>query len=953
MEITAAEMQKIIYDPNLIQKKILDSIEYATNGELVISDPTNPFVMLLEATAVTSANACIEARSVIRKKYPNLAITPEELYHHVTDDELANMFAIPAEATLAIFISYIDLRANGYRPAGASYVETIIPIGTEIKILDVPLTILNDILVRLYDNNSVFVEQQANNLDISINNIGILSNTVTTDNEQTPWITFIIKAKQLRRIVKNSTVSASEGFNEIITMTDSYSYANVSYKNNYTNNQYYNITKAHNDEYIDSNTPTTYISIAGQEVSFKIPDMYLVDGNISGNVKIELYETKGKIYLPINKYSFADFSVTLGETSNSPAASTSTNIAMLVSGYGILEGGSDSMTLEELRKSIIFNTMGDIDLPITSYQLSRTGNMMGYSVYKALDVITERLYVATKSLPKVTSNLIMAKQDVFFNTTKVILEELTNHYNVIINDTNFVIRSNTVFKEVNGIVSIVSKYELDNIASMDNIAKIEYLKTNKYFFTPYYYIMKLEDGYSTSKIYDLDTPTIDNLKIIGKNNNIIQRVNIDKYAMIKTATGYNLVFTLISNTEFKDIDQSLIGVQLKLPMYGNDLEVSFEAEYNSITKQYTIEIASNLFINEEGYIDIQNGNANIIHKYINLALSGTLYVYTIDRTITDPSNYLTDEIMRKPNTTYVVFSKEEIALTFGREISYAWNRLYNTYTDRRYNTYDYDYPLVYEEDVYEMDPETGSIYSCLIDAEGNSSLVTTLLHAKGDPVLDADGEQMFKFKKGDIVLNEQGIPTINVFGGLVRYIDILMLEYEFKLANANSYVNYLSMTLDTIKHYVQTELPELNNKLLENTKVLYKSDKSAVPVIVSINNIYYSVPYIVSPTINLYVTGGIVLSNDELEVYKDIVGSIIDKHLTNSTIILSDIKKEIIDTLGANIAGIKITGLDSTNAEVLVIKEKTTKLVLNKILAVNKYSELIVKYDLTLTAQYI
>ncbi len=952
MELTREELQKYIYDPNMLQKIVLDNIETATNGEIVISDPTSPFTMLLETAAVTSANAAIESKNIIRRKYPSLATKEDELYHHISDNELANMFAIPTDTYIVFYVNILDLKTTGFRPIGASYVETTIPEGTEITVLDTPLTLLNDIVVRLYDNGTIFVEQQQNENDIAFEDIGVIPATITTNNEGTPWIIFETRVKQVKKLVKNTAVSVAEGFNHIISSSDKYFYSEVSYKNSNTNDKYVKLEKSHNEEYIDPTIPTVFISVYGNEVLYRIPDLYLVDGGISGNVNIELYETKGNIYLPINKYTIEDFNIVLGNTGKNESASTSANIAILANSRSILEGGSNGMSLEELRHSIINNTKGDIDLPVTDYQLQRYANMSGYEIFKSLDVITERLYIATKSLPKVSSNLILAKQDVFFNTTQVILEDILTNTNISIQNDNFIIKSNTIFKEVNSIIKIVSNDELNYISSLNNIQKMEYLKVNKYFYTPYYYIINNDDMYSTSRVYDLDRPILEDLRIVGKNTTVNQRVNIDKFTILKTVSGYRLVFTVISNDEFKLLNPNLTGLQLKMSLKGTNSFVYFNAVRDISTGYYIVDINTDLFIDDDNYLDLLNGTSDIFNKRFNIDNYITVYIYTTDGSVVDNTNYLNDEINKEPNSDYVILSKEKLKVTFGRKVEYIWNRLYNTYTERKYLKYEYDIPLVYEEDVYEVDPETGSIYTCTT-VGGIPEITTNKLFSKGDYVLDDVSNQILKHKKGDVILDENQLPIINSVSGVIRFIDILMLEYEFRISNSNAYVNYKETTLDVLHSYLFEDLPNFNNKLLENTKLLYKSYKSSKNVIVNINNVYYSMPYIVKPLVTLYVTNKVSLTNDEIELYKNTIGTVINNYLNNTVIKLDEIRKEIITTIGDKVVSVKINNIDPNNSEVITIRDKTTRLVLNKLLDLNKNNELIVKYDIEVIIQYV
>ena len=59
--IERSELKKYIYNPEMIQKKVLDLIENIDNTSVGITSATSPFTMLLEATAATTANAVNES----------------------------------------------------------------------------------------------------------------------------------------------------------------------------------------------------------------------------------------------------------------------------------------------------------------------------------------------------------------------------------------------------------------------------------------------------------------------------------------------------------------------------------------------------------------------------------------------------------------------------------------------------------------------------------------------------------------------------------------------------------------------------------------------------------------------------------------------------------------------------------------------------------------------------
>jgi len=448
MAINQTTLASYVYDPNKIQKYILEEIENITNGGTVVVEPTNPFTMLMEATAVNAANAVIEPKKIVRKLYPNLAITPSDLYHHLSEDELVNMFATPAEASFIFYINVKNFQSVGYRPTGANYVETILPMDTEVTVNNYPFTLFNDIVIRLYDDGGTFVEQQTNTNPIANNALGVLSSGIISDADAQPWIIFETLLKQVKKHTITETINKAEGYNKAVTITDKYYYSTISYSNTYTNNNYLELPKSHNEEYINPNIPTVYINVMDTTIGIRIPDVYMVDGNVSGNVKMEVYETKGNIFLPLTKYGTKDFKVALGDKGTSISAATIYNIVVLADSRTDVADGKDTLTTAEIQSRIIGNSTGMINTPITDLNIKTKGSYSGYDIFKTVDTITERLYTATKNLPEIVTDLIHSRPDVYFNTLNLTISEITNFNYINKNVNNIIIKSGTVFKDV-------------------------------------------------------------------------------------------------------------------------------------------------------------------------------------------------------------------------------------------------------------------------------------------------------------------------------------------------------------------------------------------------------------------------------------------------------------------------------------------------------------------------
>lgn len=965
MEIDRNKLQEFIYDPTKIQHYVLTELEKEGYN---ITSSGSPFMFALEAAITTASNSIAEANNIIRKKYPNLASKYDHLYHHVTDEQLVNAFYYPSEALITFYVNIIDIRQSGYAPEGANYKETIIPEGSTIEVLGVMFTLLNDIIVRLYNNGSVYVEQVINDNEIAYSDVSILEATTYSTADTTPWIMFKTMVKQVKKTTVDIAVIPSEGFQKTLTMQDNYYYSTISYKNALTLDKYVKLNKSHTDEYIDINNPTIFISLYNKDVMFKLPDPYVVSNLVTGTVQISLYETKGKIYLPINKYVVDDFILTLNNTGKSASAATSTNINIRCNSDWVIDSGSNGLTLEEFRSNIINNTTGTINLPITDKQLDRLGKLQGYNIFKLEDVITGRVYLAMKSTPAYDSELVQCKQDVYFGTVTMVLEDVENNNFVNIGIDTTLVKAGAVFRNINGFTRLATNEEMEYIKNLRPIALINYLTTNKYFYCPFYYIIFHDESFAYTKIFNLDTPMINNVRILSKNDTIIQKSNIFQFGIEKYDYGYRLAVTLLTNPEFKELDITKVYLQLKIELTNGDY-VFYNSKYDSDNEAYIFDIPTNFNITKNDELLITGGISETYTKYTSLFNRAFIYTITTDDIVQDPTRYLQTEIhVPNANRTHVVITKEQIEITFGNLLNSLYNKLYNSYSSRKFKTYKEDIYETYAEDVYGPDPKTGYAFRCemkgsedeelemedLTNTEGKQyRLVYNKTHNKGDYVLDPSGNKVIKHKAGEMILDESGNPIVDRMGGVVRYIDMLLMEYEFRASTSNAYKQYVNMTIDTIKTYTLVELPNVNNKLLDNTSILYKSYKTLDNIQVLVNGQPTVIPYLVVPHVTLYLKNVTQVAPEVMDNYITVIGNVINKHLDNLTIRLEDIKQDIKVAIGETVVGVKLSGLDPNDSEIVVIRDKLKRLSINKKLALNKNNDIVVKYDIKLDVQFL
>lgn len=942
------ELKKYSLDPSRMQRYILQNIENVSNGKNMVLDPSNPFMLLLEATTNSVCNNLTETKALIRKLYPYLAYRHDELLHHLSDDEMVNMISIPAEAGITFYVSLTDLKTKGYRPEGANYVETTIPTDTEVTIIDTTLTLLNDIVIRLSDSGNITVEQQNNDNDFAYQDIGIIESTLLHDSNGSPIITFIVKMKQVKKINKTVALTPSTGFADIINLTDRYAYSIIKYKNKNTNNEYVYLPKKFNDEYIDPFNPTAYVSIYDSNIQVKIPDIYLVNRLISGTLSIDIYETKGNVYLPINKYMPTDYQLVRGNVSKSKSAATVSNIMIWVMSHLPINGGMNGLTVSQLRNTIIDQTTGDIDLPITEKQLIRYGEINGFNITKTLDIITNRQYVANKPLPEFNSDLLYARQEVIFNTVELTLNDIKTNNQVIKLEDKSIIKSNSVFRTINGKMSLLTNDELEGLTTLTGLDLINKLRDVKYYYTPYYYVITHDETISSVKVYDLDNPKLTNNRIIGKNNSFTQRVNINKYEMFKIDTGYRVAFSVSTSTDYDNIDMQYKGFQVKVLLDNNITYSHVDAVYDPNNKIWYADIETDLNL-IDGTLDMQNGVSDLYTKRFNLSTTIVLLSYITHPAMVDPTGYLRNELkVTDTSKNYTVLTKETLTATFGVELQYIWNKIYSTYTERKYLKHKTDVPMTYSENVYGKDPITGAEFTIADD-----QLTYNLLHSKGDIVRDEENEVVYLHRVGDTVLDQNGNPIIDQMDGIVRFIDIMLFEYEYKRATSSVYTKYSKLMSEALLKYINSELVDINNQLLEKTEVLYKTDKSLADVIVNINSNLYSTPCVVKPIVTLYYSGSSKFTALEIDILQVNLGNILNNHFNSNTLSYNVIKEDVTNTLGEDFTSVKIEGIEPTNSEILNLEPNSNKFMLAKKLDVNANNDIIVKYDFTLNIVYL
>jgi hypothetical protein len=116
-------------------------VEAVTSGRVKYLDATNPTVLLAESAAVLTAAAVDENVANLRKRYPSLAESFDDLYAHMSDEDYQNRFSTPAVTPIDVLIGWSALKRDMVRDEAEKCFKAIIPRDTEFVAGTIPFTL--------------------------------------------------------------------------------------------------------------------------------------------------------------------------------------------------------------------------------------------------------------------------------------------------------------------------------------------------------------------------------------------------------------------------------------------------------------------------------------------------------------------------------------------------------------------------------------------------------------------------------------------------------------------------------------------------------------------------------------------------------------------------------------------------------------------------------------------
>lgn len=913
-------VQLYIDNPIAIQRQSLAQIEARANGEYTVVDPSNPFVFLLEAIAVNTAAAMVKNEANTRKMYPTMALTDDEVYMHMSDADFVDRFASPAGATFRVLLNKDEIYNRAVTVPGTTTRKLTIPRNTEFTVAQVVFTMQYPIDIRIMAHNGL---QIVYNTDIASPLQTLSSNVVdwgVVNINGVEYIRIDIPVNQFEITSYTTKLSSAGSVSKTYTLTDSFYYARAYYSD--LNGNWIEMHTTHTDQVFDPTDPTILLKLSGNKLTMTLPAVYVTTGQVTTELRLDIYTTNGALKLSISNYATNSFVATWKDLSSTSLDVYSAPMAvfsdMAIYSPTDVDGGTAAMTFEELRTRVINNALGAPDLPITNAQLTTRLAARGYSMVMDIDQVTNRQFLATRLLPTPTDGSIVSGAGASIQTLVATMEDLVRFSECVSDNGNRItILPKALYSYSNGKISLVSQTEIDSLMALEVDSRARRINESQYLYSPFHYVLDINDDRFDLRAYYMDNPGIEAKSYIEENDTTGLSVTVASCTIQRIEGGYMLVVVCNSTDGWKALEDDQVYCQLAFTPTGEKDMAYQNGTMSGVTasaeRVFTFFLGTNFDIdaNDDLYLNTfqmyDNGarphacsllnNFDIFFGASGLSVSG-MTTSSIDDAI--GKQLLPEDI--------VGINRERISVRLGNALNGLWSSARSVVGEEDYQRYTVDVPWLYEEDIFERDPVTNAI-KLTID-EATNKVTYYYLHRKNDPILDQNGNPTYRYRAGDIMMDPDGNPIVISSRKMERQSDIFMIDGVYWFATEANSMAYRDSIPDTIVGWLNNDIAPLDKVLLEKTDLYYYAQSTIGSV-----NAYVGEEKLValdaaqSFEVVFYVNGTTFRDAELRASLSTMAIQVINDVLSNQQVAMADIISTIKTKAGSDIIGVTVDGL--------------------------------------------
>lgn len=951
------------FNPAAMQRTSLEVLRKVYDGQINIVDATNPFVFALENTATNVAAFMMQNEATTRRLYEASAVTKDDLYLHMSDKDHIGQHATPTKATFKILLNKTELLSRMILDTNTGIKKIRIPRNTVFYASDIPFSLQYPVDIRQPIHGGLqasYVTDVISPLKtLTTNAIDVIE---LKNSDGTAFVQIEVEVDQFFVEQRTNDVSAASGFTTDIPLTDSFYHLRCYVQN--ADNSYKEIDVVHNSQIYDPFKVTAVVKVLESTIQVTIPSVYTTTNQITGKLRIDVYQTKGALNTSLGTYKAEDFRadwINLDENDDNEYTTAISNFrSIVVYSTTDVSGGSNEATFFELKDRIIRNTTGSLNVPITNVQLEDELVQNGYEIVKNVDTITNRIYLASKPLPQPLDTSILTAASAAVSRVQMTLKEAKDIYGARDNGKRITLTSKALYQNRNGITRPLTSIEFNALNNLPVLQKCIDVTAGDYYYSPFTYVLDATLSTFEARSYFIDNPFINTKSFVAENATTGYQVSIDSsYSVTKNDNGYVIDIITKSSDNFKALDDANVHVRLAFKPYNQTQKVYvtgvLKGKTDSNERLYSFNLDTNYDIDLDDKLVFTStmGSESAVDIKGNLINDYDVYFCT---TSTKASNWvyspLDDEIkiFDLPEDAYAI-SNERLNVVLGYRLKDLWTLSRSNVTATPYQVYATDIAAYYKADVYELDPLTGAAFT--IDAQGN--LVYNILHKRGDPVLDTNGDLVYEHHKGELIYDENNnpIPIPGYERDLLRLVDILTIEAPYYFAiplDFSSTTNYRASIAKTLNKWITEDLPSINERLLDKTEIYFYPKVATGDIeILTNNNEVETISASQSFNVTLLVSPNVYDDTTLLSALRSITTRTIDTSLQQKTVSISTIERSLLDAYGDDVIAVEVTGLGGVNTHnTFTILSNSNRCSIRKRLSALPDNTLTVEEDITI-----
>ena len=932
-----------------------EAIERVSNGEITLLDATNPTVFLLEMMSVSTSAAVNTNSAKLRTLYPSLAERIEDLYPHMSDEDYINRFAHPCTHKVGIMLPADSLFQRMLYDENEKCHKAIIPRDSYVTIGNIEFTFMYPVVIRHYDTGNLEISYDASKLSIFQSlSTNIIKYEVRSTPDGTRFITFEVPLLQVSISEVSTTIQAGRNFKTSVAFQDQFFHCRAFVRNSRTNNLFQEIRTTHSDFVYDQRTPTLVLQVNNGNLNMSIPQIYNQNSELIGDISILIYTTKGEIVEVLDGY---DKKLDYRAFDTQRDLSDYTNISLgdvprLVFASGVTTGGSNGLDFEKLRERVIFNSLGRQQLPITNSNLQAEVDQSGFEFIKNTDMVTSRALLASKRLPPPSNTKLITTTNMGVETFVVDISTIKNHPYIHDNGASLTLTPKCLFRQENGIVQLLTTQEMFDIERTDQTTFVNTMNASRFLMTPFYWVLDNENGFEV-RAYHLDKPEASTINFMRQNQTLQLAVNSTNRMLEKTSTGYRLYIFIEDAQHYRNLPDSEVATQImfypegeKTPVYLRGEQVSGSIEASRV---FAVDFKTNLLIDNKDRLqikDVQMTDGNYQDVWINL--NAEFHIFHCTNSLT--ANYQADDSVNLYGPTLlpermVPITHETITIDFGKPLKNLWTRCRNLPSDYDYEVHEVDVPLLYEEEVFEIDTDGERKFTIV-----NGKPHFNVIHNVGDPVLDNQGQPILKYRKGDVVIDPHTNLPVKL-STMTRYkeVDILMMDGRNYYVTEKAYSDYFKETIEVVVKWITEDLAAIQEKLLDKTQIfLHPKSQIGQCKIDRGDGLTMTIDAEQSPILDLYVPEYVFKDTKLRDQLQTRAIKVLNDMLSNKEINNSSIENALVGELGDAVTSLRLHGFGE-NHDIYygLVISPTKQLSLKRILVVQADGTLFMKEDVT------